>query len=87
MDDWLRFIPFNDITVNLIILAGGYLVFTRRLIWYKDYDAKAKEAEQWKELALRLLGTTERLTAQSEVTTDVISHTAGKDSGHDETVS
>lgn len=65
--EWLQFVPFNDITVNLIILCGGYLVFTRKVIWHKDYDVVVKEKNEWKSLALRLLESGEKLASQNEI--------------------
>jgi hypothetical protein len=84
--DWIRYVPFNDITVNLIIVIGGYLVLTRKLIWHKDHERALQEKEEWKQLALRLLGTTEKLTRQTEVVSTVLSHSIDGDGDEHESV-
>lgn len=65
--DWIQYVPFNDLTVNFIILAGGYLTVTDKIIWHTRYEKQDKELEDWKQLALKLLGTTEKLATQTEI--------------------
>lgn len=80
MNEWIQFLPLQDITVNLIILCGGYLVFTRKIIWHKDYEDVLQENKELKELVFRLLGATEKLAIQSEVN---VSKTVGNEGdGH-----
>lgn len=75
--DWVQYIPFNDITVNFIIISGGFLVFTRKIIWHTDYERLLKENDELKALVFRLLGVSEKLTSQQEVVTKVATDDEG----------
>jgi hypothetical protein len=77
--------------VGTLILVA-WLVITRRLIWHTDLtSAKGdsdktlgkceKERDEWKHIALSLLGVTEKLTVQAEVTNEVMSRLPTPDTG------
>lgn len=70
-------IPTGELTGPAAVTLFGVLVITRRLRWHKEVDRELakveKERDEWKEMALSLLGVTEKLTVQAEVTNEVIS--------------
>jgi hypothetical protein len=82
MDDWALHAVDKLGSVATILLMG-YLVITRKLIWYKDYNRIEAEKDEWKRLALRLLETTTKLANQTEVTASVLSQSAGKEESHE----
>jgi hypothetical protein len=76
--------PLGQFTGTGLFLAVAWMVITRRLVWHTDLqeekaDAEkllasaVKERDEWKGIALSLLGVTEKLTIQAEVTNEVMS--------------
>lgn len=69
-------LPIVGITGPSALTLIAFLVITRRLRWYKEVDRELdkteKERDEWKQIALSVLGLTEKLTVQAEVTNAVI---------------
>jgi hypothetical protein len=85
-------IPLGQVTGIGVLTIIAWLVITRKLIWHTDLqETKAgdaanlakveRERDEWKNIALSLLGVTEKLTVQAEVTNEVISRLPSATSG------
>lgn len=73
MIDGLPLAPFlNGVGVVGVMLIFGFLVITDRLVWHKRLQAAENRADRWESVALQLLGVTEKLTVQAEVTNQVL---------------
>lgn len=66
-------IPVLGITGPSLIVLAAMLVLTRRLIWHTDVRKIEDDRDYWRGMALDLLGVTEKLTVQGEVTNDLLS--------------
>lgn len=66
-------IPVVGITGPSLIVLAAMLVLTRRLIWHTDVRKIEDDRDYWRGMALDLLGVTEKLTVQGEVTNDLLS--------------
>jgi hypothetical protein len=91
--EWVKdLLPLGQLTGIGVVSVIAWLVITRKLIWHTDLqDAKnegridlgkvEKERDEWKRIALSLLGVTEKLTVQAEVTNEVMSRLPTPDTG------
>jgi hypothetical protein len=66
-------VPLGQLTGIGVLTIIGWLVITRKLVWHDDLAEVKRERDEWKKLALSMLGVTEKLTVQAEVTNAVIS--------------
>ena len=84
MDFIKDLIPLGQLTGAGAVLIVAWLVITRKLVWHTDLEkaeqaadkilGKAeRERDEWKNISLSLLGVTEKLTVQAEVTNEVMS--------------
>ena len=62
----------NGAGVVGVIVIIGVLVITDKLVWHKRLKAAEARADRWEQIALQLLGVTEKLTVQAEVTNEVL---------------
>lgn len=69
-------IPVVGISGTSLLVLVAMLVITRRLIWHKDAEkneaALTEDRNYWRGVAMKLLGVTEKLTVQGEVTNDLL---------------
>lgn len=56
-----------------VALLVTYGVITRKLIWHKDHSEMKVDRDFWRDMALGLLGASEKLADSSEVTAKVLS--------------
>lgn len=66
-------IPVVGISAPSVLFVLAMLVLTRRLIWHTDVRKIEDDRDYWRGMALDLLGVTEKLTVQGEVTNDLLS--------------
>jgi hypothetical protein len=91
--EWIKdLLPLGQLTGIGVVSVIAWLVITRKLIWHTDLQAAKdegridlgkveKERDEWKRIALSLLGVTEKLTVQAEVTNEVMSRLPTPDTG------
>jgi hypothetical protein len=83
--EWVQdLLPLGQVTGVGTLVIVAWLVITRKLVWHTDLSEEKTEAanvlqgvkeerDEWKHITLQLLGVTEKLTVQAEVTNEVIS--------------
>jgi hypothetical protein len=85
MEDWVKeLVPLGQLTGIGVLSIIAWLVITRKLVWHTDLETfktesagelkgVKEERDEWKRITLQLLGVTEKLTVQAEVTNEVMS--------------
>lgn len=65
-------LPVLDIGAGGLVALVVLAVLTDRLVWHTRLKKVEEELDQWRNMALRSLGVTERLAQSTEVTADVL---------------
>lgn len=60
--------PLDTLTGYSSLIVVAVLVITRKLVWHTDLEKAEARSDKWEGIALKALGTAEKLTVQAEVT-------------------
>ncbi len=72
--DWV--VPFENLTGYGAIIVIAVLVITRKLVWHTDLTKAEERADRWEEIALKALGTAEKLTVTGEIMNKYLEETS-----------
>lgn len=65
-------LPITEVGATSLMVLTVLLVLTDKLVWHTRLRHLEKDRDRWQGIALQLLGVTEKLTVQAEVTNAVM---------------
>ena len=66
-------LPYLDkVTAVGVIVMCALAVITDKLVWHKRLEKAERERDEWRDLALRSIGVSERMAGPVEVVADVM---------------
>ena len=72
MNEWIATIPFGDVSWVAIVAFVVILILRGDLVPRRTYEAKAKDCDEWRAMALRSIDAANKALAGAEVTQAVV---------------